>query len=281
MSGRAILAWIGLHLVALALPGPAWACSCGWLRDVGFIRTSDGPFPSNARGVLWWGELPDDPALHASAVRIRAIHGGEEVDVDAEFEWVGEFDRRGLWLVRAAGGFEAGRTYALTTRRVTSSGETFGEPQRLVIETTKHPIRPRDRTARLRVRKSSEDRVQVATYAGSCFEAPLAVQVEIEMELPTEVEPFRDQLYYETTIEGSEPWTPTRNLCAAVVPGVSWVGSARDRIYVLCEEGRPIRGPSLAEGTHRVSMRASLPGTDFEITTPAETIELRCQGRRD
>ena len=269
-----------LSVVSFSLPNRVFACKCVGFRDWGFVSATNGLLPSNAGGVLWWGELPAKGASDGSTVRMRELREGAWIDLPTEYEQVADLSPRGLWLFRPTGGFERGKTYELTTKRTDLRGFEVEKEQRLVVEIADKPLVGRDRIVHLVVSKPTLKKVVVAA-AASCQAAVDAAQVTIAMDLPEEVEPFRDQLYYETIIDGDKKWIVSQHLCSPPVPGVSWQGPGRDLLYSLCEESDIALSSGLGEGPHHVAMKASLPGTDFQISTGEVELELRCPAETD
>jgi hypothetical protein len=105
----------------------------------------------------------------------------------------------------------------------------------------------------------------------SCSESVTAAQLPIEMDLPEAMRAFRDQLYFETVIDGSDRWRPSASICSPIVPGASWRGRGVDLLFSACGgEG------GLAAGRHTVEMRASLPGTNVSAVTSKVEADLKC-----
>jgi hypothetical protein len=115
----------------------------------------------------------------------------------------------------------------------------------------------------------------VAVPAGGiCSEGVTAAQLRIVMDLPEAMRAFRDQLYFETIIDGTHHWSPYGSICALVLPGSSWQGKGVDLLFSVCGDKPDDRG--LATGHHTVEMRASLPGTDVSAVTSKVEVEVKC-----
>ena len=108
---------------------------------------------------------------------------------------------------------------------------------------------------------------------GSCSESVTAAQLPIEMDLPEAMRAFRDQLYFETIIDGTERWGPSSSICYPIVPGASWRGKGVALLFCACT---PFSSQGLATGRHTVEMLASLPGTDVLAVTSKVEVELKC-----
>jgi len=115
----------------------------------------------------------------------------------------------------------------------------------------------------------------VAVPAGGiCSEGVTAAQLRIVMDLPEAMKAFRDQLYFETIIDGTHHWSPYGSICALVLPGSSWQGKGVDLLFTVCGDKPDDRG--LSAGHHTVEMRASLPGTNVSAMTSKVEIDLKC-----
>jgi hypothetical protein len=130
----------------------------------------------------------------------------------------------------------------------------------------------------LRAGPPSSRRISL-TASGSCSEAVEGVGVDLEIDLAPEAEPWQDLLVYSTWIDG-EAYAPRDSVDptpreTGELAGGSWVGRGRDLAFVACAETIQAR-PVLAEGMHRVKMRAELLGMDVVIETDEIEIELDC-----
>jgi hypothetical protein len=110
----------------------------------------------------------------------------------------------------------------------------------------------------------------------SCRVSVNAAQLPIEMVLPEAMTVFRDQLYFETIIDGTDRWSPSASICTIVLPGASWRGKGVDLLFSVCGDTPALALGGLTAGRHTVEMRASLPGTAVLAATSKVEIELRC-----
>ena len=115
--------------------------------------------------------------------------------------------------------------------------------------------------------------LQVATLGGSCDIDVDAAQASVELMPDASSEPWISMLHFTTLVDGQR-WSPSSSLRSDMVPGASWVGRGKDKIYVVCEDDADERGTT--EGTHVVTMEARLPGTSQVWTSSPVTIELAC-----
>jgi hypothetical protein len=268
-----------LTVILLLISGPSSACSCGSWGIEGFIG-QPGVVPSNYKGLLWSGGSPD---LDAFVVRDSSeellkvnVEKFQPAPLPAEG---GDTQRRGypprdyndLWLVRPENGFQVGERYQFSyhnkDRRIADDRES------LEIEVTELELLNPPAAMPLKVSNPWHDSVSISAGV-SCSEVSTAHGVEIRMELPKELEVFRDQFFYETIIDDSYVWRPTTSMCDVLTPGESQQGKGKDSVYRVCGPGWEER--NLDKGPHTVRMRALLPGTDFMIESRPFDLELNC-----
>jgi hypothetical protein len=115
----------------------------------------------------------------------------------------------------------------------------------------------------------------LATASGSCFATAKVAQTEIELVPVSAAAPWIDVLHFETTVDG-RPWHYYSSINVAPAPGTSPDGRARDRVFVVCASNDPWVGNGLKEGTHVVTMRATLPGTTQVISSSSVEVKLSC-----
>ncbi len=267
------LGWVAAvgFLCALFLaPRQSAACSCVcYFKNWGFV-SDGGLIPSNSRGLLWWGEFEGAKSADQGLPVQIASTSGEPLPV--EYELVSKYGTQSLWLFRPRDGFKIGKSYVFTTRRTCTFMVGSGWEQRVSVTISDHaavsPVGP----VALKVGKPIMDALAVAKGV-SCSESVTAAQLPIEMDLPEAMGVFRDQLYFETIIDGAR-WGASASICSPVVPGTSWRGKGVDLLFSACT---PFSSQGLASGRHTVEMRASLPGTDVSAVTSKVEVELRCK----
>ena len=187
---------------------------------------------------------------------------------------------RRLWLFRPRNGFKIGKSYIFTTRPMCQS--FIGGSSGISLEEQRISVTVSDRAAvspagpvTLKIGEPITDALQVAAGV-SCSAGVNAAQLPIEMDLPEAMRAFRDQLYFETIIDGTDRWSPSASICSLVLPGASWRGKGVDLLFSACGDTPALADGGLAAGRHTVEMRASLPGTDVLAVTSKVEIELRC-----
>jgi MYXO-CTERM domain-containing protein len=110
----------------------------------------------------------------------------------------------------------------------------------------------------------------MVSSGGSCSVTIDAAQVDVQVVLSAEAEPWANAFLYRTIVDG-RPWSPTASLVSNVPLGYSWEGHGRDRLYASCGGEA-----ALSEGRHEVIIEATLPGRTEVLRTPPLMIELSC-----
>lgn len=265
------LAAVGILCAIFLVPKQSAACSC--LCDIsnwGFV-SDGGLIPSNSRGLLWWGVFEGSNGTGQGLPVQIASASGEPLAV--EYEPVSKYGGQSLWLFRPRDGFKIGKSYVFTTRHTCSTFmiESGREQQVSVTISDQAAVSPAGPVA-LKIGEPSTDALTVAAGI-SCSEGVTAAQLPIKMDLPEAIGVFRDQLYFETIVDGAR-WGASDSLCNPVAPGTSWRGKGVDLLFSACS---PFSSQGLTAGPHTVEMRASLPGTDFLAATSKVEVELKCR----
>lgn len=111
----------------------------------------------------------------------------------------------------------------------------------------------------------------------------IALAVAFSVDLPPEVEPFRDYLLYATFVDDLA-WEHAENKCAAHEPGRTWTEQpGTDRIFSECPaepDAEHGLGRGLVAGRHHVQVRLRSPGGRYAATASGE-FELGCGRRGD
>jgi hypothetical protein len=269
------MATVGFLCLVLLAPERSAACSCVCdFPTWGFV-SEGGLIPSNSPGLLWWGEFEEVKSKDQALPVQIAGASGEPLSV--EYELVSK-DRR-LWLFRPRDGFKRGKSYVFTTRSICERvfGGEFGvKEQRISVTVSDQAAVSPAGPVTLKIGEPVTGALSIAAGV-SCSASANAVQIPIKMVLPEVMTAFRDQLSFETMIDGTDRWSPSASICTIVLPGASWRGKGADLLFRICGDTPTFAHGGLAAGRHIVEMRASLPGTDFLAVTSKVEIELRCQ----
>ncbi|MGE3724731.1 MAG: hypothetical protein AB7I41_04220 [Candidatus Sericytochromatia bacterium] len=243
-------------LFCLSSPQVAWACSCMSSAFSGFL-SPDGDIPSNARGILWSGEV--------EGFQVQILNSqGQNIAFEAEKVKMGFFETE-FWLFRPRGGFKKQEDYIFKSQN--GSNEAV-----FSVSVSPTPVLQQPKSLPLKIRASYQQKVSVAADI-SCHTSLTASLYPIEMVLPPEYHAFERYLYYETLIDGKEHWNPSPSICMpGQRPGRNWFGDyAHDLLFATCE--RTFQG-GLKPGTHLVQMKAYLPGTDIQLASEIKKIEF-------
>lgn len=267
------VATVSFLCLFLLAPERSAACSCAcYFPTWGFV-SEGGLIPSNSPGLLWWGDFEGiNGTDQALPVRIASA-SGEPLPV--EYELVSKDQARRLWLFRPRDGFKIRKSYVFNTRQVCQKflgGEIGSKEQRISITVSdKAAVSPAGPVT-LKIGEPITGALSIAAGV-SCGESINAAQLPIEMVLPEAMTAFRDQLYFETIIDGTNRWSPSASICTIVLPGASWRGKGVDLLFSVCGDTPALALGGLAAGRHTVEMRASLPGTAVLAATSKVEIE--------
>jgi hypothetical protein len=260
-----------LLLTLMAAPRPAHACSqpACWSAALVPGPELEQSVPANLPALYWrpffgaGAPLPD-PATVTLARRDRP---------DQPIELSPSQIENGDVVLVPMTSLEPGVGYRLADSSVCAGSEESG-PEILFEAGDEAPL-PQS-LGELLATDIGVGRVSVATLSGSCAESIEADRVEIALEPSADAAPWLELLHFETLVDG-HVWQPSGDITVLSPPGASWMGRGRDLVHASCE---PDLGqgtdPGVDEGSHEVSMRATLPGTDIALETAPVTVDLRC-----
>jgi len=252
---------------------PASACSCP-APNRGFMAPEGGRLPSNAKGVMWYGIFRDSPNL-AEWFTVEVLEADRYRELPVRVDPVDGFP--GVYVVAPDGNrLRPGATYRFTANRVIQLSSWH---VRVEITVDQEPLT--QATGLDLIVDPIRVRSIRAPASRSCSTSLLASQVDVDLAFPEYAQPWRDQLLYRTLVDDSKPWNPGV-LCPRLLPGRSWMGAGRDRIYAGCEVPQDIAefprwyARGLWPGRHTVKMQVVLPGTGVVLETPVRTVRFRC-----
>jgi hypothetical protein len=117
--------------------------------------------------------------------------------------------------------------------------------------------------------------MDLATPSGSCFAEATVARMGIDLVPSSAAAPWIDALLFETTVDG-RPWRYSPSINVSSPPGTSPDGRARDRVYAVCDSRDPLVGDGVGEGSHVVTMRATVPGSTQVISSSSLEVKLSC-----
>jgi hypothetical protein len=258
---------LGATGVALVAPRPANACSPPVCWPAAFVPGHGGRVPANVPGLYWrpmsgYGANVEEENVVLEDV---AAPGVSIALTEQELE-------NGDYLLVPETPLVAGHQYRLTDRN-----ECMGTMERgPEVVFAVGPAAPLPSSLG-ELSASAEEVVNkdLATASGSCFAEARIAQTEIALVPEAAAAPWVDVLHFETMVDG-RPWHYYSSIGAMPAPGTSPDGRARDRVFVVCASKDPWIGNGLAEGTHTVTMRATLPGTAQVISSSSVEVKLSC-----
>ncbi len=260
-----------LLLTFMAAPRPAHACSqpACWSAALVPGPELDQSVPANLPALYWRpvfgaGAPRPDPA----AVTLAPV---DRPDQSIELS-PGQTEGGDVVLVPATS-LEPGVSYRLADSSVCTGSEESG-PESFFEAGDEAPLP--ESLGELVATDIGVGPISVATASGSCAESIEADRVEIALEPSAGAAPWLELLHFETLVDG-DVWQPSSDITVLSPPGASWMGRGRDLVHAACASdlGQGT-SPGADEGSHEVTMRATLPGTDIALETAAVTVDLRC-----
>jgi hypothetical protein len=258
---------LGAASVALIAPRPADACSAPPCWPAAFVPGNGGRVPANVPGLYWRPMSGFGASVKTeNAVLEDMAAPGVSIALTAQ-----QLENRDYLLVPATP-LVAGHHYRLKDRSECTVTEERG-PE-VVFEVGPETPVPAS-LGDLSATSAEVMDMDLATQSGSCFAAAKVAQMTIELVPASAAAPWVDALHFETTVDG-RPWHYYTSINVGSPPGTSPDGRARDRVFAVCESKDPLVGKGLAEGTHVVTMRATLPGTTQLISSSSLEVKLSC-----
>ncbi|MDC0672510.1 hypothetical protein [Nannocystis radixulma] len=283
MRGILIIALaMGLSLMAVER---AQACSCA-REKIGPGRLylgTGGTLPADAPGIPWSGT----PNMTRDQVRMTRKVSGRQVVVAHDLVPDGD-----IVLIVPRTRLRPGDVYTVTVRedRWRAMKELrpalerqFGDaipPAEFTttVTVTATTFVLADTTLRITEHVERPMQSQWAA-AGACSSPVVADALAFSVDLPPEVEPFRDYLLYATFVDDLA-WEHAEDQCATHEPGRTWTEHpGTDRIFSECPAEHGL-GRGLVAGRHRVQVRIRSPGGRHAATAGGE-FELGCGRRSD
>lgn len=271
----AAAAWLVFTVAGAAWACPPPRCYGGWFfPPVPGASPEEVAVPANIGGVvlqpLYDGAVPS--SLPPSSFGLRRVDGTAPGEVAVRSA---RFDDAHLLIPTTP--LAAGGLYEVVAPDLcmTPSGPPPDPmPRQARFRTAAAAVVPTS-VGRLRAQPAARGSLAVASISGSCTGLVDAVSVDVVVELSDEAAAWSHALWFETWVDGVR-WSPRMSLPLAPAPGASWVGRGKDRLYRTCATADPGAERGLAEGAHRVVIRARVPGHDRTLETPALDVELRC-----
>jgi len=115
------------------------------------------------------------------------------------------------------------------------------------------------------------EKIDVASFSGSCSAEVTAHRVTITPSLIAEALPWTSVLHFDVLVDG-QVWQQTASI--NTYPDVRGTWS----LFRTCEATDPGASAGLAAGPHTVSVRATIPGTSMTLSTEEITVHMRCPG---
>lgn len=251
-------------------PADAWACSCASPAPV--VYSAEGKVPSDFGGIAVWSGTYATELDSRTFALLRWVDDGW-VDESIETEVFEELHGYGYIrpvLVLRPSTFEVGDRFLV---RIT---DQEGQELTSAIDVSE-PLPAISGALTLQIGEPEMKAVYVDS--SGCEEPVWSASRSVTVGLPDALEPYRDLLFYETTVDG-EQWHVTRNTCMPSPAGRSWqVKPATDRLAITCPTAESTRDNHnlLVGNSFSVQVHAYFPGTNHPVwSTATEDVDLEC-----
>jgi uncharacterized protein (TIGR03382 family) len=264
---RTILFLAAAAALVVAAPADSEACSQAPCRPGFFTPGNGATVPANLPAIHWRPTLGfDNTNIDPSKVVLARASAPS-----ASLPFTATRRSDGSYVLVPQQPLMAGTAYVLTDQ-TTCAGTTVG-PTATFQVVAAAPL-PTELGA-LAETASTAGLLQVASAGGACSAEVDAHQVGIELQLGAGVMSWRDVLHFETLVDGAV-WSASRSAPEEVPPGASWRGRGVDLLYRACKTEDESVSEGLAEGSHEVVMRATLPGSTTVVQSSPLTVEIDC-----
>ncbi len=262
-----------IAVIIWATPSAAWACSCGGTSPV--VYSADGVIPTDLGGFAVWPGDNNFDAEYDPFVAVQRWVDGAWVDEDTPVEAIenpGGFERYGTLAFVRPFPFQTGDRFRVRAGFDTAPVDRVeveievGEPLPAIVGQPKLLL------------GELEPMSLVVGIGTSCSTAAWSATRRVDIELPAELEPYRDLLFYETTVDGM-PWRPTTDLCSPNPIGRSWQDDpGSDLLVAACAYPfHDYETALLDESSFAVQIHAYFPGVTYPVwSTPQVQTDLTC-----
>jgi MYXO-CTERM domain-containing protein len=275
-------------LAASTLLSPAQADACSCLFECKNTIITGSTLASGAEGFYWFlagpGVQPDDIPDGVITLEKQGAEGYEAV----AWEITASHPTGSYHLIKPEAGFEVGATYRFTADL---SGwdpgcsfeiESGRIEETVTVETEIVEIVP---TSKLTATVSEQDRGQIDFESDAvCSERFDASYRNVTIELPADLEPLADSLFYDVTVDG-ESYYRQATSCVTDLPLPNELdqGGRTAMLAALCETAPDYAGAGALEpGEYEVVVRARLPESEvFNWKSDPFTVTLDCTGEPD
>lgn len=292
LAGSSIAAAIVLHAA------PVHACSCDFSGPGHYYLVAGGGLPHDARGIPWHGlhELrrPEDPPRSITdRVTLTQEIDGKTITIPFTVT-AGRGDGDRIDILVPDEKFKPGSKYTVTVREYGGHGrglydrrDRYTGPKKRGkrVEYPPFPFLhentatitildevPDVRGASLKLSPRSRQEVTSWGTNGGCMTRGEADIIDLNVELPPALEPYRDYLVYSTRVDG-QLFSHVAGNCDWYPDGRSWLAKPGvDRLFSDCGE----KNRGLTPGEHRVAITLSTPDGLRSFTTPEVMFTIGC-----
>lgn len=269
-----LLAFFLAVLTAVAGTRTARACSAFRCRMGRFIPEAE-TLPSNLPAFFWVPALgpAQEDAPKPGNLTLTERDSRRTIALTTEVD-----PGTGDYLIRPQEALRSNVDYELEDSTAIACGPSgHGGP---VVTTPKRPFRttpdaplPQALGTLLAVRRGIGPLALAAS--GSCDVCVESERVTVTLEPAPEVTPWLPVLHFSTWVDGKR-WLQSKDQRGSTYDGGSWFGRGRDLLHHVCRARGDLSYRGLSAGEHVVVMKAMLPGTELELSTPPVTVRFDC-----
>lgn len=238
----------------------------------GYLFPSEGTIPENGPPILWvpkrggewpWQQPPLDEKSSVFLKRDGAV-------VATQVKLLTGSSIYGYW-VRAKSLWKQGERYQLQADNRCIIG---ANPKLLATFSIVPPALAPTKLGQLMALPPTSGSLKVGTDIGSCSIKTSAVWVDVNLTQDPSATPWEAVIEYETLVDGKK-WLRSDSIGTSPIPGSSWVGRGRDRIYVLCDPNSP-GFEGVSKGEHEIIMQGRISGQQEWMKSDPISVILRC-----
>lgn len=253
-----------MRLVALGLAAgtilvtyePVWACSPAPCQ-AGYFTPATGTTVPASIPALYWQPLRDQQGVVDDIQRVM-LTSTSDPSTPLPFTATPVSASSTAYLIVPSQPLVEGTTYQLGDANTCTDFPDFpAAPTSVFLAAASAPLPASLGTVTVTDQEVATS--SVPTSSGSCTVDVQADRAMLTLELSADAMPWRDALHVETLVDG-QPW------------------SSPTLVYRVCHSDDPGAATGLSAGSHEVSMRATLPGTDIVLATAVATFSLECPG---
>lgn len=240
--------------------------------ESGYLFPSGGMIPENGPPILWVPARGSAWPRAGSPMEPSALlkRDGKVVATDIEVNVNSHFYHGAGYWVRSKSGWKKGAQYQL---EADNRCGTYATKLLATFSITPPAMAP-TKLGKLIALPPTTGPLKVGTDIGSCSIQTSAVWIDVNLQLDPSATPWEAVIEYETLVDGKK-WLRSDSIGTSPIPGSSWIGRGRDRIYALCDPNSP-GFEGVSEGKHEIIMQGRISGRQEWLKSDPIKVILQC-----